>query len=240
LVSTTNWEKGRIICEWRQALIDSDAPFVNSTDEAWSKQVGGVTPQHVGRLRRVFERFGDSHEQYAGLFWSHFFAALDWPDAEMWLQGAVESNWSINQMRDKRWETNGSPSDSTPRDSDIVAAEIDEDVHAVDSANSAAVLSGEVSEVHDTERDEEENSDSSAPFDADDSEPAPEAYAESPTTPVRPFENLPSLPDDLKEAFELFKLAILSHKISGWGEISVNQVVGVLESLKQLALAPAE
>ena len=66
------------------------------------------------------------------------------------------------------------------------------------------------------------------------------ALAESPSSPIRPFENLPALPDDLKEAFELFKLAILSHKISGWTEISAEQVLCVLESLKRLALAPAE
>jgi hypothetical protein len=242
LVSTTNWEKGRIIFEWRQALIDSDASFVSSTDEAWSNQVGGVTPQHVGRLRRVFERFGESHEQYPGLFWSHFYAALDWPDAEMWLQGAIDNDWSISQMRDKRWETLALPGEPQPSTSEIVATETEEESVGLESAGNAAVLSGVESEVHDTEREEAGDSefDADAPFDASDSESVAEAYAESPVGPVRPFENLPNLPDDLKEAFELFKLAILSHKISGWSEISAEQVVGVLESLKRLALAPAE
>jgi hypothetical protein len=242
LVSTTNWEKGRIICEWRQALIDGEAPFVDSTDESWAKQVGGVTPQHVGRLRRVFERFGESHEQYAGLYWSHFYAALDWPDAEMWLQGAVENHWSVSGMRDQRWETHGAPSELKPHDSDIVATEVEEETHAVQSAGATAELAGVESEVHDVDRGEADDSETSAeaPFDSGDTAPASEAHAESPVGTIRPFENLPALPDDLKEAFELFKLSILSHKISGWSEISLEQILGVLESLKRLALAPAE
>jgi hypothetical protein len=222
-------------------LIDSESPFVSSTDEAWSKQVGGVSPQHVGRLRRVFERFGESHEQYQGLFWSHFLAALEWQDAEMWLQGAVESGWSISEMRDKRWEAIGAPSELKPSESDIVATEVEEESHAVESAGANATLVGEEAEVHAAEREVADDEMSDAPpFDSEEDSAPQEYYDESPVGPVRPFENLPSMPDDLKEAFELFKLSILSHKISGWGEISVEQVLGVLESLKQLALAPAE
>src|SRR6478735_7734535 len=90
LVSTTNWDKGRIINDWRQALVAQDAAVTEYSDEAWGRLVGGVTGQHVGRLRRVSQRFGASQHQYAGLFWSHFQAALDWNDAEMWLEGAVQ------------------------------------------------------------------------------------------------------------------------------------------------------
>src|SRR5262245_43352611 len=90
LVSDTNWEKGRIICQWREALQVTKVSPVEYSDEAWSRRVGGVTGQHVGRLRRVFQRFGDSYSRYHGLYWSHFYAALDWDDAEMWLEGAVQ------------------------------------------------------------------------------------------------------------------------------------------------------
>ena len=58
--------------------------------------------------------------------------------------------------------------------------------------------------------------------------------------PLRPFEALPPLPSDLNEAFELMKLAILGHKVSGWREIARDDVLAVLESLRQLVLAPAE
>src|SRR5205085_7146017 len=64
LVSTTNWEKGRIIAQWRAALEEQHLPIGDFSDEAWARLVGGVTGQHVGRLRRVFQRFGQAHEQY--------------------------------------------------------------------------------------------------------------------------------------------------------------------------------
>src|SRR5262245_1921842 len=90
LVSTTNWEKGRIIAQWRDALLAEGAPAAHSSDEAWSRLVGGVTGQHAGRLRRVYQRFGQVYEGYEGLYWSHFQAAVEWDDAEMWLEGAVQ------------------------------------------------------------------------------------------------------------------------------------------------------
>ena len=107
LVSTTNWEKGRIVAEWREALIEAGAPVAAYTDEAWSRRVGSVTPQHTGRLRRVYQRFAAMREEYHGLYWSHFQAALDWDDAEMWLEGAVQNRWSISQMQGERSRTLG-------------------------------------------------------------------------------------------------------------------------------------
>src|SRR5437870_12018523 len=62
LVSTTNWEKGRIIVEWREALVSQGLPVTEYSDEAWGRLVGGVTGQHVGRLRRVYEQFGSSRD----------------------------------------------------------------------------------------------------------------------------------------------------------------------------------
>lgn len=57
---------------------------------------------------------------------------------------------------------------------------------------------------------------------------------------VRPFATLPSLPADVDDAYESFKLCILRHKIGGWQEISARDVVEALDALKQMALAPAE
>ena len=115
LVSTTNWEKGRIIVQWCAAMQQAEAPVAKSTDEAWAQQVGAVTPQHVGRLRRVYERFADTCGQYPELYWSHFCTALDWPDAEMWLEGAVQNGWSIAHMRRTRWECSAVPGNQSPR-----------------------------------------------------------------------------------------------------------------------------
>ena len=132
LVSTTNWEKGRIICQWRDALIDVGATAATYADEAWSRRLGSVSPQHTGRLRRVFHRFGETYQQYAGLYWSHFQAALDWADAEMWLEGAVHEGWSVAKMRTQRWETMGAAADEKPRKKDLITAEPDEDVDPAD------------------------------------------------------------------------------------------------------------
>ena len=227
LVSTTNWEKGRIIFEWRAALQAADAPTASFTDEAWSSRVGNVTPQHVGRLRRVYERFGETRSRYAGLYWSHFQATIDWSDAEMYLEGAALNGWSVSQMRNQRWEALGGDPDLKPHDADIVASELDEDVSAANDMPSATI-SESLGDVHETGAPAASESEGSAPMDA-------------PSAPLlRPFEALPPLPADLKEAFELMKLAILSHKITGWQEIARDDVLSVLESLRQLVLAPAE
>jgi hypothetical protein len=242
LISTTNWEKGRIIAQWRAAMQEADAPAGTYTDETWSQQVGSVTPQHVGRLRRVFERFGETHDQYAGLYWSHFQAALDWPEAEMYLEGAVQNGWSVAQMRNGRWEAMGGRPESKPQDADIVATELDEDVSAANDELLSARISESVGDVHDTDDFSAYDETDSAPFDDDSSgSESPAAASEAPATPLlRPFESLPPLPADLKEAFELMKLAILAHKVCGWAEIARDDVLSMLESLKQLALAPAE
>ncbi len=146
LVSTTNWEKGQIIHTWRAALVESGVPGSEYSDEAWSRRVGNVTPQHVGRLRRAYERFGAVRDEYRGLFWSHFQAALEWDDAEMWLEGAVQSDWSVSEMRRQRWETRGAIADERPRDDEAnLAAPWDEDAEPLDASDE--VVSGTMSAV---------------------------------------------------------------------------------------------
>jgi hypothetical protein len=237
LVSTTNWEKGRIICGWRQALIDSGAASGLYSDDAWSQRVGGVSPQHVGRLRRVFERFGLVVAQFQGLFWSHFHAALDWDDAEMWLEGAVQNQWSVAGMRQKRWETLGSVPDVKPQEQDALDAEPDEDTAGDDAP--PETIAGSLGEVQDPDADQSGaglDEPQVVPFDE------PQLVGDEPAAAVpafQPFAQLPSLPDDLAEAFEAFKVAIVNHRLAGWKEISRGDVIAALDALKQLAVAPA-
>lgn len=247
LVSTTNWEKGRIILDWREALIDAQAPALEYADEAWSRRVGHVTGQHVGRLRRVYQRFGIVSEQYDGLFWSHFQAALDWEDAEMWLEGAVQNSWSVSQMRRTRWETLGAVAADRPRDEDIVASEMDEDVEpSLDRAGDGVTSSikrgdGQSSPLH--EGPDFGDEDGTAVAGNGSAKSGASIYADDDTREtiefVRPFENLGELPDDLAEAFDAFKLAILRHKHEGWDQISRDDVLASLDALKELALAPS-
>ena len=247
LVSTTNWEKGRIILEWRETLLDGSAPANEFSDEAWARHVGGVTGQHVGRLRRVYERFGALHEEFEQLFWSHFHAALDWNDAEMWLEGAVQNDWSVSQMRGQRWEALGAVESDKPDDVEIVSTELDEDFEPAVSEQPGEELTMAIEEVHepgvgttDTASDDWS--------DGVDAPPGSEAvngaavFSDEPaeeTVPfVRPFENLAELPGDVTESFESFKLAILRHKSDGWREVSSDEILAALDALKELALAP--
>ena len=226
LVSTTNWEKGRIILEWRCRLMEASAPPSAYSDEAWSRRVGHVSPQHVGRLRRVHEQFGEVHEQYPGLYWSHFQAALDWHDAEMWLEGAVRSGWSVAQMRATRWEAVGAPADKKPKPEDIIVAELDEDVDApVDEHSDRDTVAESTSVVRDVQADEAPQADAPEAELRDDARLASE---QTTVEPVRPFEDLPPLPEDLAEAFESLKLAILNHKLAGWKEVSREHVLAAL------------
>ena len=235
LVSTTNWQKGRIIAEWRHSLVAQGVAVSEYSDEAWSRLVSGVTGQHVGRLRRVWQRFGQSHEQFPGLFWSHFQAALDWADAEMWLEGAVSSGWSVAQMRDQRWLALGQIEADRPQAGDPVAAETDEDS---EPARTAQPLAGEYAEVQAGPRlegpdfgDEAAGSNS-----ADHYSPA-ERESSPPAELVRPFEHLPELPDDLAEAFDAMKLSILRHKTAGFTDIAAADILRSLDALKALVTA---
>ena len=239
LVSTTNWDKGRIICEWRAAVMEADASDSEYSDEAWSRRVGNVTPQHVGRLRRVSERFGDVRETYPGLYWSHFQAALDWDDAEMWLEGALRSEWSVSQMRKTRWEALGGPSELRPSEADIITAELDEDAEPMADVRRETANEGSVATVR-----APGDGDAEAPFDSEHAETYDDESDERQSEPAperrRPFAELPSLPADVTDAFEAFKLCILRHRMAGWEEISLDDMLATLDALKELATAPAE
>ncbi|MEM8732605.1 MAG: hypothetical protein AAGG44_00180 [Planctomycetota bacterium] len=242
LISTTNWEKGRIIYEWREALMGSEAPAASYSDEAWSRRVGGVTPQHVGRLRRVYDRFGAEFESYNQLYWSHFLAALDWDDAQMWLEGASQSSWSVSQMRKTRWEASGADPEQTPAEAQIVAASQDEDYTPLNEVendlgvqdDSRSVAEGPRAEDPDF-GDEQEISAASAndDFGSDDDDALP--WEEEAGPQESPFANLPSLPVDLAEALEQFKLAIIRHRSSSWSEVDQQDVMQAIDALKTFA-----
>ncbi len=247
LVSTTNWEKGQIICEWRDALEASGAAVTEYSDDAWAQLVGGVTSQHVGRLRRVSQRFGDVSNQYEGLYWSHFQACLDWDDAEMWLEGSIQNGWSVSQMRGKRWETLGTP----PEEQSAEAAEFDAAAQTeaaaetqLNSTPGETALSSE-SASNLASQDGEATASPSRENAGSDSEPngtttSEEKSAEPVEKRTRLSVDVESLPDDLAEAFESFKLAIIAHRRENWRDTTVESVVECLDSLKTLALADSE
>jgi hypothetical protein len=230
LVSTTNWEKGRIVAEWREALIEAGAPTAAYSDEAWSRRVGSVTPQHAGRLRRVYQRFSSMRDEYRGLYWSHFQAALDW----------VQNRWSIAQMQGERVRTLGALVEDNV---EAVAVEVDEDaVGAPDDlpppAGSALMKEAAEASCEDAEASADDNAESEAIVSFASVEDGGDDSAGP--SPFRPFENLPNLPPDLREAFDGFKVAIIHHRISKWQEVSRDDILATLEALRQLVLAPSE
>ena len=246
LVSTTNWEKGRIILEWRQSLITAGAVAHEFSDDAWSRRVASVSSQHVGRLRRVYERFGAVRNDFRGLYWSHFAAGVEWPDAEMWLEGAVQSGWSVSQMRLQRWEVLGKPADEAPGSEDP-ALELDEDATPAESA-APQIPAGKEHLVRDVAGGPDysqgpdfgdadgDRSAEGVPFDISGSRVENQGAEQT----IRPFEHLAALPDDLAEAFEQFKLAIVRHRLSNWSEVPRDDVLASLDALRRLCLAPSD
>lgn len=244
LVSTTNWEKGRIIFEWRDALKLSGATPLDYSDESWSRRVSGVSAQHVGRLRRTYERFNSQRDDFPGVYWSHFQVAYDWSDAEMWLEGAVQNGWSVAEMRSQRWDATRALSDGDAPLAEITAEEMDVDEDFLAPDADRGVVEDPTAELEsrarnlppdEAEAETERNYERGVPFDPDEA-----SYTQEPPDEVpSPFASLPELPPDLAEAFESFKLAILRHKMAGWHDVSRQVCVATLEALRELALAPS-
>jgi hypothetical protein len=238
LISQTNWEKGKIISDWRRALIESGASTSAYSDETWSKQVGAVTSQHVGRLRRVSERFSEAQASFPGLYWSHFLAGLDWDDAELWLEGAMRSKWSISQMRKMRWEASGSDPQNAPRDEELITSEVDDDFDALKEQREEEQdreerdrieASGPLSEGPDFGEEEQDSDKSRA--DREDSGVETESFDASKDM-GNPFASLPNLPPDIADALELFKLSIVRHRSNHWTDVSQSCLLDVLDALK--------
>jgi len=238
LISTTNWEKGAIICAWRRELEGQGAVPTSYSDEAWSRQVGGVTSQHVGRLRRVSQRFGNVYQTYPGLYWTHFFAALEWDDAEMWLEGASQSGWSVSQLRHMRWQSMGANPAEEPAD-EVVAATTDEDFSPVadtvdrDTRDQRDIAEGPRYDAPDFG---DETAVATAPATSELAEDEATAFDQMGSNSFdSPFAALPVLPVDVADALEQFKLAIIRHRANAWAEISQGDLVRVLDALKDFA-----
>ncbi len=244
LISQTNWEKGRIIAEWREALMESGSHVSVYSDETWSRQVGGVTSQHVGRLRRVHERFGETQRSYEGLYWSHFLAAMDWDDAELWLEGAVRSGWSVSQMRKTRWESSGGDPKHAPKDEELITSEIegeydqlveDPEVESDREEKDRIGTTGPLAEGPDF-GDSDEAGDGNEPEMA--SQNADTAWEDSEAVGdmSNPFAKLPELPPDVADALEQFKLCIVRHRSSLWADMSQKTMLDVVDALQQFAM----
>jgi hypothetical protein len=176
---------------------------------------------------------------------------MDWEDAEMWLEGALQSGWSVAQMRRQRWETLGAIAGEEPNEQQIASVELDEDFgpekelaeaelnKGIDTARSESLAQGKEA-AGKSAADSANSTAKQSPKSTEDSGAA--VFAESDRDAaafVRPFEHLSELPPDLSEAFESYKLAILHHKLDGWQDVSCEDVLASLDALKALATAPS-
>jgi hypothetical protein len=236
LVSTTNWQKGQIIAEWRNDLTKSGGAAAEYSDETWSQLVGDVTAQHVGRLRRVHERFGDNWQSYEGLYWTHFLAAYDWEDAELWLEGALQNAWSVSQMRKQRWETLGSIPADQPLESDIVTDESSDDPFVDEGIPSELFIEHVEAVAPGADAAEKSKVRSQRSGQPDEPESAAAQLATGPATSLEPRGSFEELPEDFAEAFEQLKLSIIRHKQSDWQELSRDDALASLESLRMIVL----
>ena len=231
LVSTTNWDKGRIIYALAHCPGRPEVPSPpDYCDDAWSRQsrqrysrsTSDACAACTGILATCANRT-------PGLYWSHFQAVLDWNDAEMWLEGAVQMAGRSPRCAHR--------ADALGQSSRVVgcgrctgglgrrrrADNADGEIDAVTGKRRARCgrqLSKSAQSPGDdwsTSRDVAEEDDQHA------ASRCPSLAAE----PVRPFANLASLPADVSEAFESFKLSILKHKLAGWAEIARDDLVGV-------------
>ena len=245
LVSKTNWEKGKVIHSWREKLREAKLPRRVYSDDAIATRIGNVSPQHVGRLRRVYERFG-SEPTLPGLYWSHYQAALDWEDADEWLKKASDEKLSVAQTRVARWEKMGAKLQSKPREEDIVSAEPDEDVNPFNDSNADGFVA--VNETQTTLEDAEKEKSKKPKKQKKNENPLGEYAGE-----VEPWESsendftttevldaiskLEPLPSELADAFESFKCAILSQKVMEWHDVTPLLVAQYLSELKRLLVA---
>lgn len=244
LVSQTNWDKGRVIQQWRDALKEKEAPAVEYSDEAWSRLVGGITSQHVGRLRRVYSKFSEVVAHYDGLFWSHFYAAMDWDDAEMWLEGATKSKWSVSQMRNQRWETMGKLADQKPNPKEEIHSEIDEDLETTDGLDKDKNFQSEPKSEGPDFGDESDGGKEKPESDSanlDDAGGGTATMTNEDTVPnLRPFESVGDLPEAFADLVEEMKLSIIRYKTDEWNEVSQDQMVAVLDGLKHLVVSKSD
>lgn len=237
LISQTNWEKGKVIQEWRTNLKEQGVESRLCSDPAWSRLVGEVTPQHVGRLRRTWDRFGLVHQDYKKLYWSHFFAALDWEDAEMWLEGAVQNKWSVSKMRYQRWETMGQLKENEPQPQEIVASSGEEGVAEASAAIASSLDSGETAYKGD-------GSTIQGPL-REGPDFGEEDDAESTALPGQTREGLQGdrvdldsiltdITDDIAEPFQKLRAAIVDARDNEWTTVKRIDVIALVNDLKML------
>lgn len=91
-ISETNWMIGARACEWLQN-------YARGRREGDYGRLTGLNPDQVEIRVRVWRKYGDVRGRYSHLFWSHFYAALEWEDAAECLTWASDMQATVAEMR---------------------------------------------------------------------------------------------------------------------------------------------
>lgn len=91
-ISTNNWNIGRLAALWTTA-------WARGRGDGDLGGMVGMSGDQVGQRRRVWERFGGKTDTYQFLSWSHFYAALNWDDAESYLQWASDNQATVSELK---------------------------------------------------------------------------------------------------------------------------------------------
>lgn len=91
-LSRCHWEIGECADKWteRYARGRGDADFGTLI---------GLSGDQVYQRRRVWQQFGELADQFENLKWSHFYAALNWDDADDCLKWADDIKATVAQMK---------------------------------------------------------------------------------------------------------------------------------------------
>lgn len=110
-LSRCNWEIGECAAQWTKKYARG------RTDQDFGALIG-LSGDQVYQRRRVWETFSDVSEQYRTLKWSHFYAAINWPDAAESLQWAEDMGATVAEMkawrRAQRGEDLSQPAEEEP------------------------------------------------------------------------------------------------------------------------------
>ncbi len=156
-------------------------------------------------------------------------------------------------MRRQRWEANGGDPASEPTSQTLASSEVDEDFVDAAAASEPANAFGTAPAQgggSTKKYDDEPGNISSGPaiegpdFGDEDSltslptsmvvDPNAEPDGNGPGPLVQPFAGLAELPNDLAEAVELFKLAIVRHKATGWKDVEADTIRAYLTAFMVL------
>lgn len=91
-VSNCNWEVGECAAIWTKR-------FSRGRTDADFATLVALSADQVYQRRRVWETFADVYQNYPGLKWSHFYAAINWDDAAECLQWAQDVQAGVAEMK---------------------------------------------------------------------------------------------------------------------------------------------